>query len=153
MSSSPIASFTAPFTLTTTQNESVLTPFDLWCTPSPPRCREPHKFQIFPVVVNSATAGVHYRSTGSGDPLVPLSLFHEEPWCIANLLGPSSFTGDDQSRPAACHRLPRGLGHYGQLPSDLLHPTSFDSQVQQVMEELFSPLDEHPAASSAAHRR
>jgi hypothetical protein len=74
MSSSPIASFTAPFTLTTTQNGSVLTPFDLWCTPSPPRRREPHKFQIFPVVVNSATAGVHYRSTGSGDPLVPLSL-------------------------------------------------------------------------------
>jgi hypothetical protein len=52
----------------------VLTPFGLRCTPSPPRCRKPHGFSLFPITVNSATAGVHRRYAGSGDPLVSLSL-------------------------------------------------------------------------------
>jgi hypothetical protein len=74
MSSSPTATATAPFTPAAAQNESVPTPFGLQCTPSPSRCHKPHGVPPFPTMVNNATTGIHHRSTGSGDPPVPLSL-------------------------------------------------------------------------------
>jgi hypothetical protein len=66
--------FTTPFTPAAAQNGSALTPFGLRCTPSPLRCHKSHGLSLFPTTVNSATAGVHRRSTGSDDPLAPLSL-------------------------------------------------------------------------------
>jgi hypothetical protein len=63
-----------PFPPAAAQNESAPTPFNLSCTPSPPRCYKPYGLLLFPTTVNSATMGVHHRSAGSGDPLVPLSL-------------------------------------------------------------------------------
>jgi hypothetical protein len=74
VSSSPTTPSAAPFTLVAAQNGSVPTPFGLLHTPSPPRCCKLHRLLLFHTMVNSANAGVHHRSTGSGDPLVLLSL-------------------------------------------------------------------------------
>jgi hypothetical protein len=63
-----------------------------------------------------------------------------------------NLTGPSDKHPTASPRvtvLPHRQGHHGQLLSDPLHPTSFDSKLQQVKEKLTGPSDKHPAASYA----
>jgi hypothetical protein len=145
MSSSPTATSATPFTLTAAQNGSAPIPFSLQCTPSPLRQRKPHGVPLLPTMVNSATAGVHHLSAGFSDPLVPLSL----PRGVPVRYEPQGPLRQAPHRLTACHCLPHRQGHHGQLLSDPLHPTSFDSKLQQVKEKLTDPSDKHPAASNA----
>jgi hypothetical protein len=57
-------------------------------------------------MVNGATVGILHRFVGSGDPLAPLSVAQENPWCFVSLTNLSFSTGDRRSCPTAHHRSP-----------------------------------------------
>jgi hypothetical protein len=152
MSSSPTATSVVPSTLAAAQNGSVSTPFGLQCTPSLVRHHKSHELPLFPTTVNSATVGVHHRSTGSGDPLVPLSL----PRGVSVRCEPHRPLLLHRRWPEPPHRVSLSTMSIGSSWTDAVRPpppTSFDSKLQHVLEKLASPSEEHPAASYSSHRR